>query len=343
MQLKDIKAVPRKKHITVSSLVTHLRKKLKLEIRSCTSSGTSTARLVTDTDLHRPGIALAGYVELFSYHRIQVIGNSETKYIEHTGEKNSYKSFKAITEFPVPVIFLTDNNSLPKSFLKLAEEAQIAVFQTPMETTSFMFLVRDFLEDQFALQTVVHGSMVDVYGIGILISGKSGLGKSEVALDLVERGHRIVSDDVVILTKKGNILIAAPTEINRHFMEIRGLGIIDVMSMFGIRAIRYQKRLEVILELSLWDDDSKNIERTGLNRQTLTVLGVKIPIINLPITPGKNITVIAEVIAMNHLLTYYGYDAAKTFQKKIRKRIAAKKPGSTPLERAVDYFEGDLE
>ncbi len=342
MPFKKITSVPRKKHITVSFLVEQLRNHLKLEIISCAAESACDERLVIDTDLHRPGLALAGYVDLFSHHRIQVIGNSESKYIEFIGKEASSKAFQAITGFPIPVIFLTENNVLPDSLLEMAEKARIPIFQSPMETTKFMFQVRDFLEDQFAIQTMVHGSMVDVYGVGIMISGKSGIGKSEVALDLVERGHRVVSDDVIILTKKSNVLIASPTEINKHFMEIRGLGIVDVMSMFGIRSIRYQKRLEVILELSLWDE-SQHVDRTGLNRQTTTVLGVDIPTINLPITPGKNITVIAEVIAMNHLLLNYGYDAAIAFQKKIQDRIAEKKSDDSIIQRAVEYFEGDLE
>ena len=342
MSLKNLKAVPRKKHISVSFLVEQLRNKLKLEVINLASENTCEERFITDTDLNRPGLALAGYVELFSHHRIQVIGNSESQYIKHIGEEACKRSFFEIAKFEIPAIFLTDKNILPDSFIKIAEESGIPVFQTTMETTMFMFLVRDFLEDQFAVQSMVHGSMVDVYGVGILISGKSGIGKSEVALDLVERGHRVVSDDVIILTKKSNLLIASPSEINKHFMEIRGLGIIDVMSMFGIRSIRYQKRVEVILELSLWDD-SQHVDRTGLNRESTSVLGVNIPTINLPITPGKNITVIAEVIAMNHLLANYGYDAAKEFQQKIQTKIAEKTEKTPIMQRAVDYFEGDLE
>ncbi|MEX0681810.1 MAG: HPr(Ser) kinase/phosphatase [Balneolales bacterium] len=342
MPFKNLQEIPRKKHITVTFLVDHLRKLLQLEIHASTSEKTADDRLIIDTDLHRPGLALAGYVELFTHHRIQVIGNSETQYIHHIGEKACEESFREITKFPVPVIFLTDNNTLPASYLTLAEKAGIPVYSTPMETTKFMFLVRDFLEDQFAPQTMVHGSMVDVYGIGIMISGKSGIGKSEVALDLVERGHRLVSDDIIILTKKNNVLMASPTEINKHFMEIRGLGIVDVMSMFGVRSIRYQKRLEVILELSLWNE-SQSIDRTGLNRDNELVLGVNIPIINLPITPGKNITVLAEVIAMNHLLSHYGYNAAEAFEDKIQRKIADKKSKSPIIQRAINYFEGDLE
>ncbi len=342
MQFENLSSIPKNDQITVTFLVEQLRKQLKLEVISCASEKACGHRFVTDTDLHRPGLALAGYVDLFTHHRIQVIGNSESQYINHIGQKTVEKSFREITKFAIPVIFLTDNNVLPDSLLAMAEKAQIPVFQTPMKTTKFMFLVRDLLEDHFAEQTMIHGSMVDVYGVGILISGKSGIGKSEVALDLVERGHRIVSDDVIILTKKNNVLIASPTEINKHFMEIRGLGIIDVMSMFGVRAIRYQKRVEVILELNLWDDSQK-IDRTGLNRESVPVLGVDIPIINLPIIPGKNITVIAEVIAMNHLLLQYGYNSAEAFQDKIQRRIAQKKSSSPIIKRAVDYFEGDLE
>lgn len=342
MSFKEIKAVPKKESISVDFLVQHLKASLNLDINPVTAQNASSGKFITDTDLHRPGLALAGYVDLFSHHRIQVLGNSESQYITHIGEDNCKPSFRAIVKFPIPAIFLTDNNMLPESFLEMAQDAEIPVFQTPMETTKFMFLVRDFLEDQFAMQAMVHGSMVDVYGVGIMISGKSGIGKSEVALDLVERGHRIVSDDVIILTQKNNVLIASPTEINKHFMEIRGLGIVDVMSMFGIRAIRYQKRLEVILHLSLWDE-SDHVDRTGLNRNMESVLDIKVPKINLPITPGKNITVIAEVIAMNHLLSHYGYDAAKAFQDKIQKRIADKREGSPVVQRAVDYFEGDLE
>lgn len=206
-----------------------------------------------------------------------------------------------------------------------------------------MYTLRDFLEDQFAIQTMVHGSMVDVYGIGILIAGKSGIGKSEVALDLVERGHRLVADDVVMLTKKSNVLMSSATEMSKHFMEIRGLGIVDVMSMFGIRAIRYQKRLEVVLELTLWDETGE-IERTGLDHDSVNVLGLDIPLIHLPITPGKNITVIAEVIAMNYLLKHYGYDPAKAFQDRIQSSIANKTKGMEGMpKRAIEYFEGDVE
>jgi len=334
--------IPKKKQISVSYLVEKVQEQVHIELEACVAEDCCDDRSVTEADLHRPGLALAGYIELFTHQRIQVIGNTESRYLEFLSREKKKEAFSHITQFELPVIFLTDSNKLPKYLLKMAEKEGIPIFRTPVETTQFMALIRDFLDDQFALQTMVHGSMVDVYGIGILIGGKSGIGKSEVALDLVERGHRLVADDVVMLTKKHNILMTSASEMNKHFMEIRGLGIIDIMSMFGIRAVRYQKRLEIVLELSLWDE-SQDIERTGLNRDTTSLLGVDIPMINLPITPGKNITVIAEVIAMNYLLRHYGYDAAEAFQEKVKKSIATKKGEGNIPTRAVEYFEGDIE
>ena len=343
MPFGDHESIPKKEKISVSYLVERLQERVQIDLENFVAESNADQRYVTEADLHRPGLALAGFVKLFTHQRIQIIGNTETNFLQDLPKEKQIEAFEKVIEFDIPVLFLTHGNHLPDYLLEIAADAGIPVYGTSIETTQFMYLTRDFLEDQFALQTMVHGSMVDVYGIGILIAGKSGIGKSEVALDLVERGHRLVADDVVILTKKNNVLMTSATEMNKHFMEIRGLGIIDIMSMFGIRAIRYQKRLEVVLELSLWDE-SKDIERTGLNRDVTSILGVDIPLINLPITPGKNITVIAEVIAMNYLLRHYGYDAAEAFQDKVKSHIADKAKAADPMpRRAIEYFEGDIE
>lgn len=335
-------SIPRNSEITVSHLLNKLREHLKIELKPYLAESHWETKTINESELHRPGLALAGFTELFTHQRIQVLGNTECQYLDHLSKEKREEAFGRLLQFDIPIIFLTDNNTLSDALIEKTKKAGIPVFQTPLETTQFMLLVRDFLEDQFALQTMVHGSMMDVYGIGILIVGKSGIGKSEVALDLIERGHRLVADDVVMLTKKSNVLMAAPTEMNKHFMEVRGLGIIDIMSMFGIRAIRYQKRLEVLLELNLWKD-SQDIERTGLNNDTSTLLGLEIPRIKLPITPGKNITVIAEVIAMNYLLRHYGYDPAEAFQDKVKKSIAEKKKHPGFPKQVIEYFEGDIE
>lgn len=343
MPFKPHDPIPRKDKISVDYLVDKLRERVNIKIASCVAENCSTDKFVTEADLHRPGLALAGYIELFTYQRIQIIGNTETQFLGHMGSDKQLEAFRNLTQFDIPVIFLTDGNELPEPLLEAAKEAGIPVYSTPLETTRFMYLLRDFMEDQFAIQTMVHGSMMDVYGIGILVAGRSGIGKSEVALDLVERGHRLVADDVVMLTKKNNVLMSSATEMSKHFMEIRGLGIVDVMSMFGIRSIRYQKRLEVVLELTLWDE-AQEVERTGLNHDSVSILDLEIPLIHLPITPGKNITVIAEVIAMNYLLKHYGYDPAKAFQERIKSSIGDKVKGKnmTP-KRAIEYFEGDIE
>ncbi len=342
MLFENQEVIPRREKVPVSSLVHRLRQTLQVDLEPCAAENQSDKKFVVEADLHRPGLALAGYVDLFTYQRIQIIGNTECRFLRNLNDQEMLSAFEQLVSFDIPVIFLTDNNNLPDKVLQLADQQNVPIFRTGMETTKFMYKLRDFLEDFFAVQTMLHGTMVDVYGIGILIAGKSGIGKSEVALDLIERGHRLVSDDVVILTKKSNVLMASATEMNKHFMEVRGLGVIDVMSMFGIRSVRYQKRLEVVLELSLWENSEK-INRTGLDNDTIGILSTNIPLIHLPITPGKNITVIAEVIAMNYLLKHYGYDAAEAFQKKIKKHIAEKKNREDMPKRAIEYFEGDFE
>ncbi|MGE5479211.1 MAG: HPr(Ser) kinase/phosphatase [Chloroflexota bacterium] len=299
---------------------------------------------IKDKNLHRPQLALAGYVGLFNYNRIQIFGNTENFYLKSLNNQDRIKAFKTITQFPLPCIILTNDLRLDDDLLQIAAEANIAVFTTPFDTTKAFSLLSEFLDDQFASQLVVHGSFVDVYGVGILFVGRSGIGKSEIALDLIERGHRLVADDVVMLTKKKEtILMGTGTSLVQHFMEIRGLGIIDVRQMFGIRSIRFQKRLEIIVELEDWAQAGE-YTRTGLDEMPMEIMGVEVSNVKLPIFPGKNITVIAEVIAINYLLRTYGYNAAKVFSDKLNDRIKSKGPNRTFQEqRLISYFQGDDE
>ncbi|HXG37957.1 MAG TPA: HPr(Ser) kinase/phosphatase [Bacteroidota bacterium] len=295
---------------------------------------------ITDKNLHRPGLALAGYVELFTYNRVQIIGNTEVNYLNSLSPEQRRRSFTSLLEFKMPCIILTNNNKLEQELLDAAAAKGIPIFGTPYETTKIAYFIADFLDDQFAPQIVLHGSFVDVYGVGVLLMGRSGIGKSEIALDLVERGHRLVADDVVNVTRKGEgILMGSGTELVKHFMEIRGLGLIDVRSMFGIRAIRFQKRVEVVVELEEWKPN-EDYTRTGLDDEPVTILDVEIPHVRLPIFPGKNVTVITEVIALNYLLKHYGYDAAKEFAKRLEGQIEAKR---RKADRAINYFEHDFE
>lgn len=299
---------------------------------------------ITDKNIYRPQLALAGYVGLFNFERIQLFGNTENFYLKSLSEDHRIKAFETLTQFPIPCIVLTNGHTLEKPLLDIAVKANIAVFNTELETTKTFAFLSEFLDDQFAEQMVIHGSFVDVYGVGILFVGKSGIGKSEIALDLIERGHRLVADDVVMLTKKHDqVLMGTGTSLVQHFMEIRGLGIIDIRQMFGIRSIRFQKRLEIVVELEDWKADA-NYDRTGLDEDVLDVMGVEISKIKLPIFSGKNITVIAEVIALNYLLRTYGYDAAKIFSDKLRERINNKSGHQKQRDqRIIQYLQGDVE
>lgn len=327
----------RKQHITVGFLFENNKTRVKWE----PIVNVGLENKIVDKNLHRPGLALAGYVELFTYNRVQLFGNTEIRYLKSMPLDKRVQAFNTLFKFNLPCIVVTNDNTLEPELLKIAEDHNVPVFRTPLETTKVAYFLSDFLDDQFSPQTTVHGSFVDVYGIGLLFIGRSGIGKSEIALDLIERGHRLVSDDVVTITRKGeNILIGTGTDLVKHFMEIRGLGLIDVQSIFGIRSIRFQKRIEVVVELMEWQPNG-DFTRTGLDKNITTILDVEIPHIKLPIFPGKNVTVIAEVIALNYLLKHYGYDAAQEFSKKLEKVIQLKSKGSG--KRSIDYFEHDFE
>lgn len=332
------KSISRKEYITVDYLVENSKDLFKFKLFSDNSGF---ERKIVDQNLHRPGLALAGFVDLFSYSRVQIFGNTEMRYLNQLSEEKKEESIERIFKFSIPGIILTDGNQPFPKLIELANKYHIPVFATPFSTTKLIYLVGDFLDDQFAERISLHGSFVDVYGVGILFIGKSGVGKSEVALDLIERGHRLVADDHIILTKKGEgILMGSGTYIGKHYMEIRGLGIIDVERMFGVRAIRYQKRLEIVVELELWDEKSE-YTRTGLEENTVNIAGIDIPHVKLPILPGKNITVISEVVGLNYLLKHYGYDSPKLFQDRLNKEIS-KNEKEQDL-RGVKYFEHDFE
>ncbi len=300
---------------------------------------------ISDKNLHRPQLALAGFVELFTYHRVQIFGNTELYYLQSLQIEDRIRAFENISRFSIPCIIITNNHQIDDSLIDIAVKQNIAVFATPFETTKTIALLSDFLDDQFADQAVVHGSFVDVYGVGVLLVGRSGIGKSEIALDLIERGHRLVADDIIMFTKKReNILMGTGTSLVKHFMEIRGLGIINVQKMFGIRAIRYQKRLEIIVELEEWDKD-KDYTRTGLDEVPSNLLNVPVSTVKLPIFAGKNVTVITEVIALNYLLKTYGYNAAGVFADKLQEEIYSKQSQGKSVHdhRLISYFQSDDE
>jgi len=291
---------------------------------------------ITQANLHQPGLALAGFLELFTFDRIQIIGNTEMTYLRNLDVDERREKFKSVFNFDIPCVIVTDSNPIFPEMIKEADVNKLAIFQTNLSTTVLVLLLSDYLDEKYAATTSIHGTLVDVYGLGVLFTGRSGIGKSEIALDLIERGHRLIADDVVNLTKKAEgILMGSSPEMLKHFMEIRGVGIIDVRQIFGVRAVRLQKRVEVQVELLDWDG-KENYERVGLDEEYNSFLNVRIPHLQLPIFPGKNITVIAEAIALNILLKIYGYHPARTFNRRLMASLQDKKHTS-------DYLDRDFE
>ena len=331
----------RKESITVGYLADECRERFSLDVLN---PGVGRDRLITEKYLHRPQLALTGYTKLFSFQRVQVLGNTEVFYLRSLEHDARIEAFTRLLGFNVPCMVVTSGKKLDPELLAIATGRDVAIFATPYDTTKAIFFLGEFLDDQFAAYAPVHGAFVDVYGVGLLFVGRSGIGKSEIALDLVERGHRLVADDVVMVTQKGEgILMGSGTRLTQHFMEVRGLGLLDVRQMFGIRAIRFQKRVEVIVQLEEWDPDA-DYTRVGLDDSTIHLLGVEVNWLRLPIFPGKNITVIAEVISLNYLLRHYGYNPARVYAEKLSQAIAQKSSSyGHSGDRSIPYFEHDFE
>jgi HPr kinase/phosphorylase len=309
--------------IDVETLYKENKEVLSLTLINNTSSF---RRRIREGELHRPGLALSGFVNVFTYWRVQIFGNTEIAFL-HTFEPKARRDIIAkVLGFELPCIIITNDNQAPAELIEVANHNNISIFSTPFNTTRVIHTLSEYLDRKFAPNIVVHGSLVAVYGIGLLFTGRSGIGKSEVALDLVERGHRLVADDVVHILRRGDdVLIGMPSPALQHHMEIRGLGIIDLRRIFGIRSIRKRKRIEVEVRLEEWDQ-SEDYERTGLDENLTSILDVEIPLVRLPIFPGKNITVIAEVIATNYLLKVFGEHPAKEFNKQLIEDMAKNYP-----------------
>lgn len=297
-------------------------------------------RIVTSSKLNRPGLELGGFWGSFDPHRIQIIGQGEDRLLKTKTDEQLYEIFDQLLVPEVPLLIFAHGAKPPDCALKIARQRNIALLKSGVVTTYLVAHLLDYLDWELAPSTIVHGSLVDVYGVGLLITGRSGIGKSEVALDLVERGHRLVADDMVkIIRRADNVIIGTRgTELLEHNLELRGLGIVDVREIFGIRAIRQQKRIEVQVELLDWESIT-DYERIGSHTTTTEILGVEIPLVKLPINPGKNITVIAEVIALNHILKYMGKNASQELERKIAARIRLK----TRLNELQRYLKKDFE
>lgn len=317
--------------LTVEELLRSKKEPLALELLT---DERGLQREIPGPEISSPGLVLTGYTERFPADRMQVLGETEIAFLESLDEERRRAALDLFFSFNLPVVFVTKGQAPPPELLEIAAERGTPVVRTALKTSEFYTRIKPFMEERFAPSTVLHGSLADVYGVGLLFIGKSGIGKSETVLDLVERGHRLVADDLVEITRRGNeILLGRGHEFQRHHMEIRGVGIIDVRKLFGIRAIRQQKRVEVVVQLEVWDEKA-TYDRTGLDTPMMDILGVPVPKAVIPLVPGKNITVVCEVVAMNHLLKYAGVNSAVLFNERLQRRMAGA---------ASEYLEEDYE
>lgn len=307
--------------LTVGTFLERTRELLELEVLGSTGGF---AREIPAPDASGPGLVLAGYVGRFVPQRIQVLGETEVSYLRSLPADERQRILDTFLGYEIPCVMVTKGLDLPDGMDAAAERAGVTILRSKLKTQEFYNRITPFLADAFAPSTSLHGSLADVYGVGLLFTGASGIGKSECVLDLVERGHRLVADDLVITRRKGaDVLIGTGHPLQRHYMEIRGVGLIDVRSIFGVRSVRQQKRVEVVVVLQEWKE-GMSVERTGLETDTTSILGVEIPRITVPLNPGKNITVIAEVIAMNHLMRYSGQDPAQVFNDRLKGHLLEK-------------------
>jgi len=280
-------------------------------------------REIRNPNVSSPGLVLSGYVERFPAQRMQVLGETEITYLASLEPGVRRRNLTTFFSFPIPCVFVTKGQRPGPDLIELATKASVALVCSGLKTNEFYTRIKPWLEDEFAPTTNLHGSLADIFGVGLLFVGRSGIGKSECVLDLVERGHRLVADDLVIAHRRGtDILIGRGHELQRHYMEIRGVGLVDIPAVFGIRAVRQQKRIEVVVQLEEWVYDAP-VDRTGLDTESTTILDIELPKVRVPLNPGKNITVIAEVIAMNHLLKYSGIDPAERFNERLVKQMRA--------------------
>ena len=317
------------KSLTVEALIAAKGQGLALELLT---QG-SLKRTIQASTISSPGLVLAGFTDRFPKGRLQIFGETEIRFLDSLSEEQRRKSLDTFFKLDMPAVIVTKGLKVPAVLIEMAEQNDVPLLRSKLKTGDLYRRLQPYMEEAFAPTTTMHGSLADVYGVGLLFIGASGIGKSECVLDLVERGHRLVADDLVYVSQRGiDILLGKGHELQQHHMEIRGIGILDIKALFGIRAIRQQKRIEVVVQLEVWDNKGK-YDRTGLDMQTIDVLGVSLPKVVVPLNAGKNITVLSEVIAMNHLLKYSGVDSAKLFNDRLQNAMM-------PLR---DYLEEDYE
>ena len=280
---------------------------------------------ITQSDINRPALQLAGFFDYFDHHRVQIIGHVENTYMEKQGLEYSVEMMGRIMSYKVPCIVYCRDMAVPDAILEVADKAGVPILRTKQTTSSFSSELNRWLKVELAPRISIHGVLVDIYGEGVLITGESGIGKSEVALELIHRGHRLVSDDVVEIKKVSDAtLIGTAPDITRHFIELRGIGIIDAKALFGVESVKNTQSIDLVIKLEEWSRD-KEYDRLGLKEEYTEILGNKVVCHSLPIRPGRNLAVIVESAAVNHRQKKMGYNAAQELYNRVQANLAKKK------------------
>ena len=312
-----------KKPLTVSVEHFHTQHAARLQLK-LVAGQEGMGRLIREGAVNRLGMALTGFIKYFAFRRIQLIGKSEVSYFQSLDTPTRQARIRAILDRKIPCIVFSRDNRPPAVILKEAQRAKVPIFISPIPTPRLVNLITLCLEEDFAPSTSEHGSMVDIMGVGVLIRGESGVGKSECALGLVERGYSLVADDITRLRLlEGRELMATSAEVTRTFMEVRGIGIINVAAIFGGRAIRTEKRLDLVVTLEEWDK-VEEIERTGLDQQFYEILGMRIPHVRIPIRPGRDLAGLVQVAALDQKMKTMGQFSALEFNEKLMSRLKLK-------------------
>jgi len=268
------------------------------------------------SDINRPGLCLSGYLDYFACDRVQVLGNTEIHYMEQLDADLLEDRLRKAFCFNIPCFVVSRGLRPPELFLRLAEERDVPVLRSLKATNDVISRIIVFLSEELSPETTLHGVVVDVFGVGVLIVGRPGVGKSETALELVERGHRLVADDVVVVKRRRDNLYAQSSPLIGHHMEIRGLGIIDIKNIFGVGSVRNAKRIDLVVELEDWDP-SKEYDRIGIEQKTESLLDARVSKLLIPVRPGRNMAIILEVAALNHRLREFGVHSARKLNDEI--------------------------
>ncbi|MBI4387719.1 MAG: HPr(Ser) kinase/phosphatase [Candidatus Omnitrophica bacterium] len=307
---------------TVEQLYEGMRERLKLSLLNPTVLLT---RKVHSGEIHRPGLAFSGFYDYFAYDRVQVLGKTEICFLNKLKGASRRKNLAKFFSFRIPCIIVAKNQPIAKDFVEQATAAHVPVFRAVYRTSICVSQITVFIENIMAPDTTMHGTLLDVYGVGTLLLGKSGIGKSECALELVERGHRLVADDVVKIKREGDVIIGAANEVVQHHMEIRGLGIIDINAIFGVGAIRNRKQITLTVTLDKWSQ-KKEYDRHGLENQTHDILGVPLPHLTIPVRPGRNIPILVEAAALTQRAKFIGHHSASDFNQRLIDKMKSETP-----------------